>query len=164
MATQEQSILTADLRLDMQEFYFRYAECLEGGRLLHWPEFFVDACVYRVTTRRNFRLGPEKDLITLTGRTAMRDRIAAIGRSEDFEPHLQRHYIANVRIQASSAEDLRVRANFQVLRTYPARRTELFVSGSYQDRIAVSGRRLSFSEKLCLLDSDVPPESLVFPI
>ena len=34
----------------------------------------------------------------------------------------------------------------------------------YQDRIAVSGRRLNFSEKLCLFDSDLLPESLVYPV
>jgi salicylate 5-hydroxylase small subunit len=164
MATQRQSILTAKLRLDVQEFYSRYAECLEGGRLIHWPEFFVDACVYRVTTRRNFRLRLEEDLITLTGKTALRDHIAGIGRSEDFEPYLQRLYIANFRIQESSAEELHVQANFQVLRTFPERRAELFVSGSYQDRIAISRQRLYISEKLCLLDSDVLPESLDFPI
>ena len=164
MATPRQSILTAGLRLDVQEFYSRYAECLEGGRLIHWPEFFTDACVYRVTTRRNYRLRLEEDLITLTGITALRDHIAAVGRSEDFEPHLQRLYIGNFRIQASSDEELHVQANFQVLRTFPERRTELFVSGSYLDRITVIRRRPYISEKLCLLDSDVPPDSLDLPI
>jgi hypothetical protein len=31
-------VLTAELRLDVQEFYSRYAECLDGGRLQVWPE------------------------------------------------------------------------------------------------------------------------------
>ena len=43
MAT-EPTVLTAELRIEVQEFYFRYAECLDGGRLQHWPEFFLDAC------------------------------------------------------------------------------------------------------------------------
>ncbi|MCC6472342.1 MAG: nuclear transport factor 2 family protein [Burkholderiales bacterium] len=164
MATLEPSILTAELRLDVQEFYFRYAECLDGGRLLHWPDFFVDACVYRVTTRRGLRLGPAEDLVNIGGKTAMRDRIVAIGRSEDFEPHAQRHYIANFRVQAPSPEELRIHANFQVLRTYPEQRTEYFVSGTFQDRIAISDGRLHFAEKLCVLDSDLAPESLVYPL
>jgi 3-phenylpropionate/cinnamic acid dioxygenase small subunit len=164
MSTNEALELTADLRLDVQEFYFRYAECLDGGRLQQWPEFFVDGCTYRVSTRRNLRLGPEEDLMSLTGRTVMRDKLIAIGQSEDFEPHTQRHYIANFRIQAAAADELRVQANFQVLRTFPEQQTAPFASGFYLDRIALTGRRLAFREKLCVLDSDLPPQTLVYPL
>ena len=164
MAVTEKSILTAELRLDVQEFYSRYAECLDGGRLQHWPEFFLDSCTYRITTRRSLRLGPDDDIMFLSGRTTMRDRIIAIGQSEDYEPYTQRHTIANFRMQAASDEELRVQANFQILRTYPERRTEFLASGLYDDRLAISGSRLNFKEKLCVLDSDVPPESLVYPI
>jgi 3-phenylpropionate/cinnamic acid dioxygenase small subunit len=57
-----------------------------------------------------------------------------------------------------------VQANFQILRTFPEKRTELFVSGCYDDRIMIAGSRLHFREKLCVLDSDVPPESMLYPI
>lgn len=164
MKVSDRLALTAELRLDVEEFYGRYAECLDGGRLQHWPEFFLDSCLYRVVTRRGLRLGPDDDLMSMNGKTTMRDRITGIGQSEDFEPHLQRHTITNFRIQAAADDELRVQANFQVLRTYPDRRTEFFVSGHYDDRIAVAGSRLTFREKLCVLDSDVPPESLVYPI
>jgi 3-phenylpropionate/cinnamic acid dioxygenase small subunit len=164
MPATEKVILTAELRLDVMEFYSRYAECLDGRRLQHWPEFFLDSCIYRVTTRRNLRLGPDEDIVSLSTKTSMRDRMTAIGQSEDYEPHTQRHLVSNFRIQAASDEELRVQANFQVLRTFPEKRTEHFVSGTYDDRIAIAGSRLNFREKLCVLDSDVPPESLIYPI
>ena len=164
MPVTEKSVLTAELRLDIQEFYARYAECLDGGRLAQWPEFFLESCVYRITTRRNLHLGPEEDLVSLSTRASMLDRIGAIGQSEDYEPHMQRHIISNFRIQAASAEELRAQANFHILRTFPEGRTEYFVSGAYSDRIAVTSGRLNFREKICVLDSDVPPESLIYPI
>ena len=164
MPVTEKTILTAELRLDVQETYFRYAECLDGGRLQQWPEFFLDSCNYRVMTRRSLRMGPDEDIMILSSKTSMRDRIVAIGQSEDYEPHVQRHIISNFRVQAASDEELRVQANFQILRTFPDRQTEYFVSGCYNDRIAVAGTRLTFKEKLCLLDSDVPPHLLVYPI
>jgi salicylate 5-hydroxylase small subunit len=163
MAT-ESTPLTAELRLDLQEFYFRYAEALDGGRLTQWPEFFIEACVYRVGTRKGLRAGGEEDLMSLNGKTSMRDRIGAIGQSEDYEPHQQRHYITNFRIQSAAEDELRVQANFQVLRTFPERTTEAFLSGFYLDRVQVAGRRLAFKEKLCVLDSDVPPDLLIYPI
>jgi 3-phenylpropionate/cinnamic acid dioxygenase small subunit len=160
----EKGVLTPELRLDVQEFYSRYAECLDGGRLQVWPEFFLEYCVYRVTTRRNLRLGPDEDLVSLSTRTGMRDRIVAIGQSEDYEPHMQRHFVGNFRIQAAADEELRAQANFQILRTFPERRTEYFVSGTYNDRISLSNGRLHFREKICVLDSDVPPDGLIYPI
>lgn len=164
MTVTEKTILTAEMRLDVQEIYFRYAECLDGGRLQQWPEFFLDSCTYRITTRRNLRMGPDGDIMSLTSKTSMRDRIVAIGQSEDYEPHVQRHTISNFRVQAASDEELRVQANFQILRTFPDRGTEYFASGCYNDRIAIIGNRLTFKEKLCVLDSDVPPDSVVYPI
>ncbi|HUL93478.1 MAG TPA: nuclear transport factor 2 family protein [Burkholderiales bacterium] len=164
MPATEKSVLTAELRLDVQEFYARYAECLDGGRLQQWPEFFLESCIYRITTRRNLRLGPDEDLVTLSSRAAMFDRIVAVGQSEDYEPHTQRHTISNFRVQAASESELRAQANFQILRTFPERRSEYFVSGSYSDRIAVSAGRLNFREKICVLDSDVPPDSMIYPI
>ncbi len=163
MAT-EATPLSAELRLDVQEFYFRYVECLDGGRLQHWPEFFLDACKYRLGTRRALRGNGEDDFMFLNGKTAMCDRIVAIGQSEDYEPYQQRHFIANFRIQSASPDELRVQANFQVLRTYPERRTEAFLCGYYLDRVAVAGTRLNFREKLCVLDSEVAPQALVYPI
>jgi 3-phenylpropionate/cinnamic acid dioxygenase small subunit len=77
---------------------------------------------------------------------------------------VQRHIISNFRVQAASDEELRVQANFQILRTFPDRGTEYFVSGCYNDRISIAGSRLTFKEKLCVLDSDVPPDLLVYPI
>jgi 3-phenylpropionate/cinnamic acid dioxygenase small subunit len=164
MPVTEKAVLTAELRLDIQEFYSRYAECLDNGRLQQWPEFFLDSCTYCITTRHNLRLGPEEHLVSLSTRTTLRDRIVAIGQSEDYEPHAQRHLITNFRVQAASGEELRVLANFQILRTFPEKRTEHFVSGLYDDRVAIAGSRLNFREKLCVLDSDVPPESLLYPI
>src|SRR5205814_5641032 len=103
-------------------------------------------------------------LVSLSANTTRRDRIVAIGQSEDYEPHAQRHLVSSFRLQAACEEELRVQANFEILRTFPGRRSEHFVSGTYDDRIAIAGRRLHFREKLCVLDSDVPPESLLYPI
>jgi 3-phenylpropionate/cinnamic acid dioxygenase small subunit len=164
MATESKLELTSDLRVALQEFYFRYAECLDGGRLEQWPEFFVDGCAYRITTRRSLRLGPDDDLMSLRTKSALRDRIVAITQSEDYEPHTQRHFITNFRVQVSGADELRVQANVQVLRTYPGRETEVLASGQYSDRVAVTAGRFNFREKACVLDSEVAPRDLVYPL
>jgi 3-phenylpropionate/cinnamic acid dioxygenase small subunit len=164
MAADSRLQLTSDLRVALQEFYFRYAECLDGGRLEQWPEFFLDACAYRVTTRRALRLGPDEDLVSLRTKTALRDRIVAVVQSEDYEPHTQRHFVSNFRVQVSGGDELRVQANVQLLRTYPGRETGLLAAGQYSDRVAVAGGRFNFREKICVFDSDVAPNDFVYPV
>ena len=164
MTVMDRTVLTTELRIEVQEFYFRYAECLDTGRLKNWPEFFLDSSAYRVAARRRLRMGPQEDLVSIGTRTAMRDHVVAIGQSEDYEPHAQRHYISNFRILSAAEDELRVQANFQVLRTFRERPTEFFLSGYYLDRVAVSVSRLHFREKLCVLDAEIAPESLVHPI
>ena len=63
--------------------------------------------------------------------------------------------MSNFRIQAASDEELRAQANFQILRTFPERRSEYFVSGTYNDRISISNGRLGITaDQQQLLDSD----------
>lgn len=157
-------MLTPEERLNVQEFYFRYAECLDGGRLQNWPEFFTEPCVYRINTRRRMRSSPDEDLMSFTSKAVMLDRIVSLGQSEDFEPHQQRHYITNLRAQATDSDELSVFANFLVIRTFPKKSSELFVSGYYHDRLVRPEGRLSFQEKLVFLDSEVAPELLVYPL
>lgn len=157
-------MLTPEERLNVQEFYFRYAECLDGDRLQNWPEFFTEQCVYRVTTRRGLRMGSDEDRMSYDSKASMRDRIVSLGQSEDFEPHQQRHYITNLRVQSTDHDELRASANFLVIRTFPEKHSEIFVSGFYRDRIVRPGGRLKFQEKLVVLDSEAAPEGLVYPL
>lgn len=157
-------MLSADDRLDVQEFYARYAECIDGGRLQHWAEFFTEQCSYRVTTRRGLRLGGDEDWMSLDSTSLMRDRVVAMGQSEDFEPYQLRHFYSNFRIQEAEGDELQVHANFLVLRTYPGRAGELLAAGSCQDRVARAGGRLKFVQKIYVVESDVRPDAFVYPI
>ena len=49
-------------------------------------------------------------------------------------------------------------------RTFPEQATEVFLSGFYQDHVEINGTRLAFREKLCILDSEMRPETLVYPV
>jgi hypothetical protein len=59
---------------------------------------------------------------------------------------------------------VRVQANVQILRTYPGRETEALAAGQYADRVAVAAGRFNFREKVCVLDADVAPRDLVYPV
>jgi hypothetical protein len=46
----------------------------------------------------------------------------------------------------------------------PDRLSELFQVGQYRDRLVRSTDRLLFKEKICIYDSVLIPNSLVFPV
>ena len=39
------------------ELEYAYAACLDDDRLESWPDFFVEDCVYDITTRENVEDG-----------------------------------------------------------------------------------------------------------
>ena len=42
---------------EIEALTFAYLECLDDLRLAEWPEFFTEACTYRVIPRENFEAG-----------------------------------------------------------------------------------------------------------
>lgn len=43
-----------DLRFEVEELYYDYVECIDDDELELWPEFFTQACLYKVISRENF--------------------------------------------------------------------------------------------------------------
>jgi len=151
MPVTEKAVLTAELRLDVQEFYARYAECLDGGRLQQWPEFFLDSCTYRVTTRRNLRLARMSIWCRFPPRPPCATGSSRSARSEDYEPHTQRHLISNFRLQAASDEELRCSELRYPCAPSPRRRSDTSSRASTTTasrspaRACISGRSCAFS-------------------
>jgi len=72
--------------------------------------------------------------------------------------------LSGVRITAASDVAIEARANYCIIRTMQDRLSELFQVGRYQDRLVRQGGRLLFQEKLCVYDSLLIPNSLVYPV
>jgi len=94
----------------------------------------------------------------------MRDRIVAIGQSEDYEPHVQRHFISNFRLQPPPTRSCACRRTSISLRTFPGGAASTSSRASTTTASRSPARACNFREKLCVLDSDVPPEALIYPI
>jgi len=122
----------------------RAAGCSSG------PRFFLDSCTYRITKPAQPAPGPEEHLVSLSTKTTMRDR-SSRSASPRIRPHTQRTFISNFRLQAASDEELARCGDFDILRTFPGRRSEHFVSGIYDDAsrspegASISGRSCAFS-------------------
>src|SRR3979490_602157 len=104
-------------RLELQDLYSDYAACLASDALERWPEFFVDDCVYRITSAENHEAGRPLGLIYATSKNMLKDRVSALRRANINKPQRYRHLVSCVQIAKTEGDALDAAANFLVVRT-----------------------------------------------
>jgi 3-phenylpropionate/cinnamic acid dioxygenase small subunit len=153
-----------ELRPELEELYAEYVACLDEERFEEWPAFFTDDCLYRIVPRENADRGLPIAVMHCEGKGYLLDRIAAIRKTAVYAPRYLRRLVSNLRILGWSDELLGVRARYAAFETMPDELTRVFSVGEHRDRIARVDGRLLFKEKLIIFDSELVPNSLVFPL
>lgn len=157
-------MIAIDLRFALADLYAAYADCLDQGRLEEWPGLFIEDCRYRVMPRENHEHAWPLCTIDLQSRGALKDRIYAARNTLFHAPYYQRHVIGPLRIVGSNQQATTVEANYVVLRTRRDEPSELFNTGRYIDRVVSTPDGLRFADKLCVFDSELVPNSIIYPI
>jgi salicylate 5-hydroxylase small subunit len=155
--------ITLGDRFRINDLYAAYATCLDSGDLGEWPDFFTDACTYRLVSRENYDRGLPLSLLSFESKRMLYDRVYGITETLFHEPYYQRHIVSIPRI-ALDSETFRVEANYVVVRTKAGSPSEVYNAGRYLDRIVDSDGRLLFAEKICVYDSELISNSLIYPI
>jgi len=151
-------------RLEIEELYTLYAHCLDDDRLEEWPEFFVDECVYRITSAENYEAGRPLGLIYATSKNMLKDRVSALRRANIYEPQRYRHLVSCVQIAKAERDALDAVANFLVVRTMQDGAMTLFAAGRYVDQVVRTGTGWKFAGKLVILDSRQIDTLLALPL
>ena len=155
---------THQLRGELDDLYADYIGCLDDRDLDKWPEFFTEKCVYKIIPRENHRRGLPLATWLSESKGMLMDRVVAIRQTSMYAPRYLRHLVSGIRIKAWEADTLSAQANYLVLETLVDDVTRIFNAGTYLDRLVVENGRLKFKEKLCVFDSIVVPNSLIYPI
>ncbi|HTP95063.1 MAG TPA: aromatic-ring-hydroxylating dioxygenase subunit beta [Burkholderiales bacterium] len=153
-----------DLRIHLDELYADYCACLDDGEFERWPEFFTEDCLYKIVPRENYDRGLPLATWLCESRGMLQDRVVAIRQTSTYAPRYVRHIVGASRVGAWHDGAIAVQANYLVLETLVDDVTRVFQAGRYLDRIVAEDGRLRFREKLCVFDSVLVPNSLVFPI
>lgn len=158
--------MTIDLqtRQDVTDLYAAYATCLDDGRYDEWPDFFAEDAWYRVVPRENYEAGLPLSTISLKGRAMMKDRIYGVTNTIFHAPYYQRHIISSPVVTERDGERISVQASYCVFRTKRDCMPEIFNIGKYVDIIETVDGILKFSQKFCVFDNDLIPNSLIYPI
>ena len=156
--------LSADLRFAVADLYADYAACLDEGKFGDWPDFFTDDCRYRIVPRENHDRGLPLGTLDLRSRGALLDRVYGVESTLFHAPYYQRHIVGPVRITGYDGDVLLTEASYLVIRTKRDLPSDLFNTGRYIDRIVGSPDGLRFAEKLCVFDSELIPNSMIYPL
>ena len=152
------------LRDEIDALYADYADALDDNRLERWPDFFVEDCLYKVVPRENWDRGLPIALMLCESRGMLRDRVTAVRNTAVYAPRTFRHLIGQFRIKAETPERLRVSANYVVFQTLVDDLTRIQNAGKYVDLVVRTPEGLRFKEKICVFDSVLVPNSLIYPI
>ena len=151
------------LRAAVEELYARYVHTLDNEDFAAWLDLFVDDCAYKVQARENHARNLPLAVMAYESRGMLQDRVYGIRETLYHQPYYQRHAVTNFLIQ-EDGQSVHVQANYSVVRTKRNSLPDLFSVGRYLDTLVRQGDALKIKEKLCIYDSELIANSLIYPI
>ena len=79
--------------LRVAELNAAYAATIDTDRLEAWPDFFVEDCLYKITSAENHKRGYSAGIVYANSRAMLRDRVTALRSANIYERHSYRHII-----------------------------------------------------------------------
>lgn len=150
--------------LDVMRLHAEYAAALDAGRFDEWPGFFTEDGVYRLVPRENHERGLPLATLAFDSRAGMVDRVYGIQQTLFHDPYYQRHVVGAPRLTRADGERVECEANYAVFRTKLDQPTTVFNVGRYLDTIVRSGDGLKFASRIVVYDSELIPNSIIYPI
>jgi salicylate 5-hydroxylase small subunit len=160
---QAPTVVDHDTRWAIEELYAQYAACLDDGRLEEWPNLFVDDCRYILIPRENYEAGHLLATMSFESKAMLRDRIYGARHTLFHAPYYQRHLIGPKRIRGNGSS-FSVEANYLVIRTKRSEPSELLNAGRYVDEVVPTSEGMRFTVKRCVFDTELVPNSIIYPI
>jgi salicylate 5-hydroxylase small subunit len=146
------------------QFYAQYASIIDSGDWDRWPEQFTEDCVYRLQPRENYERKLPLATLSFTSRGMLLDRAYSIKETLFHDPYYQRHIISTPIVLAATADSWNCEANYAVFRTKLSDTSTVFNVGRSFDTIVRTGSVLRFSRRECIFDSEMIPNSIIYPI
>ena len=156
--------ITTDLRIGVADLNAEYAACLDERRFDAWPELFTDDCVYKLQPRENYDRGLPLATMAFESKGMLKDRIYAVTQTLFHIPYATRHVVGWPRVSLGSDGLIEAEANYTVIRVRENELPEVFSAGRYVDRIATVDGRLRYKQRVCVFDSALIANSIIYPI
>ena len=150
--------------LALTQLYADYASAVDSGNWDLWPEFFTEQCVYRLQPRENHERGFPLATLSFTSKGMLKDRIYGIKETLFHDPYYQRHIVGTPVVRSTEDGSFRCEANYAVFRTKLSDASTVFNVGRYLDTVVKTPEGLKFASRECIYDSEMIPNSIIYPI
>ena len=148
----------------IQQLYADYATALDSGKWDLWPDFFTEKCVYKLQPRENHERGFPLATLLLTSKGMLKDRVYGISETIFHDPYYQRHVVGTPIVRSSADGLIHSEANYAVFRTKLDKESTVYNVGRYIDTVVTTPDGLKFSKRVCVYDSEMIPNSIIYPI
>jgi salicylate 5-hydroxylase small subunit len=146
------------------QFYANYASIIDAADFDAWPQQFTDDCVYRLQPRDNHERNLPLATLAFSSKGMLLDRVYSIKETLFHDPYYQRHIISNPIVHRSTTHQWECEANYAVFRTKLSDTSTVFNVGRSFDTIVRTDDGLRFSRRECIYDSEMIPNSIIYPI
>lgn len=157
--------MDAAMLLEISSLNAACAAALDSDRLEEWPGFFLDPCVYKVTTADNYAKGYPVGLIYADSRAMLADRITALRQANIYERQRYRHILGLPILRDAGDGVVASETSFAVIRTMRDGAMIVFAAGVYLDKLARDGSgSWRYAERIVVCDSPVIDTLLAIPL
>jgi salicylate 5-hydroxylase small subunit len=151
------------LYMQLQMLYATYAAALDERRYTDWANLFIETAGYRLQPRENFEMGYGLCTLAFESKGMLLDRIYGIEQTIFHQPYYQRHVIGPLQVQAQGS-GWQVQGNYSVFRTKAGALSEVFNVGRFIDQVVLDNDVLRFADKHLIFDSELIPNSIIYPL
>jgi salicylate 5-hydroxylase small subunit len=149
---------------DLTQLYARYAQAVSSGEWELWPEFFTDDCSYRLQPRENYDRGFPLATLSFESKGMLKDRVYGIRETLFHDPYYQRHVVGTPLVLKAEADRFECEANYAVFRTKLSELSSVFSVGRYIDVVVRTAEGLKFASRQVIYDSEMIPNSVIYPL
>ncbi|MEP6558540.1 MAG: aromatic-ring-hydroxylating dioxygenase subunit beta [Burkholderiales bacterium] len=148
----------------LTQLYADYASAVDSGNWDLWPEFFTEVCSYRLQPRENHERGLPLATLSFESKGMLRDRVYGIRETLFHDPYYQRHVVGAPVVRKAEHHRFECEANYAVFRTKLSELTTVFNVGRYLDVVVRTDAGLKFKSRFVVYDSEMIPNSIIYPI
>lgn len=157
-------MVSFETHMALSRLYADYALAVDSGHWDLWPEFFTEQCVYKLIPRENHERGFPLCTLSFTSKGMLKDRVYGIQETLYHDPYYQRHVVGAPVVRKVEDGRIHAEANYAVFRTKLDKESTVFNVGRYIDTIVPTPEGLKFAERLCVYDSEMIPNAIIYPI
>ena len=156
--------LDAEDYLELTQLCAAAAHLADAGRWAEWAELFTDDCLYLLQPRENFDRGFPLATMRFESKGMLLDRAYAVTETIFHDPYYQRHVVGAPLVLKHDQGRIHCESNYAVFRTKLSQESTVFSVGRYLDEVVRTPQGWKFAVRRVVYDSEMIPNSIIYPI